>query len=365
MGFGSNFQADETAAESPAAAPGWSNADSDFLIYLPSDLDGPTWTNLYQALRAGVNWTQWTKKSLKRLAQGLVSVAGLVVDGTGTATKTRSTTSALLRFEASDGTARSLVDYLGFRAGPVWEISDKFASFSSSVTTPQGAPGWTFISTTNTDLSYCGRTGGLAAANWVAGALRLNLNASRTNTDGITLASKPFFNLNNTASDISRKCVTVVEFSFAFRNTVAATGGDYYLGLSNSGSNQLATTTPRVGGIRWAPSFRSDTTLQFDSSDGTNESVVDTGIIPAPNVIYRCRIEAHGADTPLGQVSRLFVNGALVSKTSNLPWGGGVDGFFSAYLSSNATNTTQTGLELGNYRAFTMPYGALALAGDI
>ena len=55
------------------------------------------------------------------------------------------------------------------------------------------------------------------------------------------------------------------------------------------------------------------------TNDGTTGSTADTGVTPALNTPYRCRLEIHRSGSPYGACVRLFINGALTSKTTNLP----------------------------------------------
>jgi hypothetical protein len=122
--------------------------------------------------------------------------------------------------------------------------------------------------------------------------------------------------------------------------------------------------------LRFAPGDKADTQLMLVTGDGTADNAVSTGITPAANTIYRCRLEIHRSGTPFGAVCRLFVNGILTTSTNHLPifTAAPVPCWWTNYAASRATVTTTAQLELSHMKAFALPLGSLpagALTSDV
>lgn len=327
--------------------------------------------NLPSVKAADLNQLQ---QFLAAIYTGLTTIGGLVVDGAGSAVLTaRAATQALLRFQASDGTARGLTDYLGFRTGPVLETYDAFygctqtSGVASAVAT--NTPGGFQINAAN--ASRVLRRGTLQGTDltgtWPTGALLLEVTAARVNTDYVSMISPFFYSATDTGSTayIVNKCVTVVEFAFCFHNTL--TSIDHFIGFVSSSAastNPVTAATLLRAGLRYAPSAKADGTIKLvtNAGAGAADGVFDTGITPVANTIYRCRLEIHRSGTPLGAQVRLFVNGALTTATgATLPIVNplGADGAFQFYSGSTATLATRGGLEIGYYKPLIMPLGSL------
>lgn len=333
---------------SPDPAVGWLNGT----VFAPS------WANLVQG-----NVNGWVA--------GTNSQAGAIVDGIGGVTSgARGATSALVRAQASDTTARSITDYLGFRTGPTIEVYDNFFAWiaTAGVKTAfqTGTPGGFQVTTTTntvTSREACATALGNNTGLFPTGALRLELNASRANTDSIFCFSPAYYcgSDNGSTSYILNTCVTVTEFAFCFHNTLTAT--DHAIGLHN----QLGSTDPISGAsvskaaLRYAPTAKSDTTIKLVTAAGGADNVVDTGITPTASTVYRCRLEVHRSGTPLGALARVFINGAVTSTVTTLPILNplGADMGFQAYTKSTSTGA-KSGIEIGYFKALTMPLGALA-----
>lgn len=307
---------------------------------------------------------------LANIYTGGATIGGLIVDGAGgIALTARFPTQALLRFQMSDGTARSLTDYLGFRTGATLEAYDNFAAWIATAGIKSafqtGTPGgFQLTSTANTVTAReaCATALGNLTGLWPTGGLRLDLTASRGASDSIFCFAPAIYcaSDNGVTSYIVNTCVTVIEFAFCFKNTLAAT--DHMLGLCSS----LGSTDPISGGsvwkaaIRYAPGAKSDTTVKLVTAAGGADNVVDTTIVPTANTIYRCRLEIHRSGTPLGALARVFINGAVTSTVTTLPIANplGADMGFQAFTKSTSTGA-KSGLELGYYKPLIMPLGAL------
>jgi hypothetical protein len=308
------------------------------------------------------------QSAINGISAGSTSIAGAVLDGVGgVGPVVRAATSALLRAQAGDGAARSLVDYLGFRTGPVLEIYDNFLGWNNG----GGPGGWAVNKTANTAVD---RNGTIQGTNliglWPTGALRLELNASRTNTDTIGIYTPFLYNGSDSGvtSYLINQCVHVFEWAFCFHGVLTST--DSYMGLISSVApgNPITAAAVMRAALRYAPGAKSDTHLVLvtNSSSGA-DSVVDTGITPTANTIYKCRLEVHRSGTPFGAIVRLFVGtlggtSTLVSSTTNLPIVNslGADAAWEAWTQSTASVASRSGLELGYWKGLMMPLGSLA-----
>jgi hypothetical protein len=304
------------------------------------------------------------------------SIAGAVIGGLGgVLLGAREATRALLRTQATDGTARSLTDYLGFRTGPVIEIVDPLFAWISTVGAKSGFAqptplGWQLTSTANTATARYSMT---PYATWpMGGALALTLNSSRTATDFCRADSAYFYNTydNGSPSSIGNTNVTVVEWAFAFGNVL--TSMDYWMGFTTyaSGGDPITSASTFRAGLRFAPGDKADTQLMLVTGDGTADNAVSTGITPSANTIYRCRLEIHRSGTPFGAVCRLFVNGASTTSTMRLPifTAAPVPCWWTNYAASRAAVPTAAQLELSHMKAFALPFGSLpagALTSDV
>lgn len=305
------------------------------------------------------------------LYTGVYSVAGQIVDGVGGAGPVaRAATTALQRTADIAGHARSIVDYLGYRTGPVLEIWDSLIGIgatngAASGPVAGGLLGWSVTASTHTTTGHYGPTqSSQLSGKWPTGAWNLEMTSSRTSSDAIYAFSAPFisgYDDGVTSSGFSSS-ISVCEWPFLQNNTLVDAEwfqGAIFLGTATS----PITTTTLKAGLRWAPTTKGDTVLMLVTCDGTTENAVPTSIALAPNTTYRCRLEIHRSGSPFGKCVRLFINGNLTTSTANLPvlaTPTNTDMMFEYFLSSTATFGSRSGLEIGYFKAFAMPLGNLA-----
>lgn len=343
--------------------------------------DGSTFWDaaLGNALQAGTNG----------IIGGTYSLAGAVLDNVGGVSQAaRSATSALQRAQASDGTARSTTDWLGFRTGPVIETIDSFMGMKAAVSGVQaavsfgGAAGWVVTSTTNTST---GRVGALGNSGmFPGGACQLLLKSARTSADSIILSSNLFYNAFSATTfsgvdcSIAKAVVTVFEWGFAVGYLGANnTSADWFMGLgTDAATNPLTTAGYMTAALRFAPTQNSDTTIQFVTGDGTTQNAINTTLTPAFNTRYRVRMEIHRSLSPLGlDVIKLYIatgSGAstLFSTSTNLPISGSLpyDLLWKTYFKSTGTPSNNAEIDLAYWKMFAQPYGGLtsgALSSDV
>lgn len=313
------------------------------------------------------------------LYAGVYSIAGQVLDGVGGAGPVaRAATTALQRAEDGHGHARSLVDYLGYRTGPVIEVCDSLIGLGSTTGATSGPIaggllGWSVTGSTHTKTGHYGPTQLAQLHNsWPTGAWVQELTSSRTSSDSIYAFTSPFisgFDDGVAGSPLSSS-VAVFEWAVGADNSITSTEwfqGAIFLGTAVS----PITTTTLKAGLRWAPSTKGDTSMMLVTCDATTENAVSTGIALLPGTVYRCRLEIHRSGSPLGKRIRLFINGILTTATANLPILASptnTDMMFEYFTASTATIGSPSGLEIGYFKTFAMPLGSLtagALTSDV
>jgi hypothetical protein len=307
------------------------------------------------------------------LYNGVYSVAGQIVDGTGGAGPVaRAATTALFRAEDGAGGARGIVDYLGFRTGPVIEVVDNFLgvqqkSGAQSAAYVGGNGGWYTTGTTNSSSGYGGNlpyAGG--------GAQKLTLSSSRTNSDYVGLYNlSPYNGLTGAASpyDVLDNSVTVFEWAFAFDSVYS--NANLFMGLVAGSTLATGPASPTAGivqaGIRYSL-LGGDTSLVFIS--GNSGVVADPPTLitlPAANTLMRCRYEIHRSGTPFGAVARLFINGSLFSTTTMPTASTSTPCVFQFVLVSTGTGSA-INMYLQYWKMFATPFGKLtagALTSDV
>lgn len=301
------------------------------------------------------------QSAINNISTQQASLAGAVLDGIGGQAKTaRSAITALLRAEDGASHARGIVDYLGFRTGPVIELYDSLqgnggypGGVTSVSTILQGSPlGWMCTKATTNFTNQVNTATSVFAGTWNPG-----FNSSRTASDSLLFTSGGFYNgSSGTAFD---QQVCVFEWGFAIDSTSLA-AMDIYVGLGPQFNN--TPFTPGTSGgflvLRFAPGGFSDTTFKLVSYNGATTTTVDTGIAPAANTAYRIRLEMHRASTPLGTLGRVFINGAPSSTTATLPIavsGGTRFGLCVQALSRGTGGIVSLGLAYA--KIFMLPYG--------
>lgn len=308
------------------------------------------------------------------------SAAGIVAQGPssgyGPAIVTKQSATgniaAQQRAQRSDGAPMATTDYLGFRSG--WIFEHQFFNDIPTIAggTSGNAAGWSAGTTTNARVGWSSPIGGGNLAGvWPGGAIYLVFTNPRTNTDTAYLQGPSYYNMTNNAtfdpSGYFNQQVWSFEFVMAFEDTLS--GADYWIGWSSATAPTLPTASVSTvcAGIKFKQSaggtFGGDTQLQLLTGDSTTQSQISLNITPALDARYRIRLELHRSGSPYGACVRCFVNGALTTKTTNLPitstLGGDMPFQFIAVSTVGASTTPR--LQMGPIRV----NGFLASSGPL
>ena len=187
----------------------------------------------------------------------------------------------MLRAEDGAGHARGLVDYLGFRTGPVIEIADNFMGCQQKSGAQTGAfvggnGGWYTTGTTNSSSGYGANLGYQGG-----GAEVLSLSGSRTSSDSIGLFNLAVYNALTTAlAPFSGLDGTVTVFEWAFTFGAAYTNANLFMGIATGSALNTGFTLPVSGvqaGVRYSLSG-GDTSLNLVAGTASTVANVPTGI---------------------------------------------------------------------------------------
>jgi hypothetical protein len=357
-----NYPGNPLATQAPSPAPGPGVIP---IIVIPGGTDASTIESIMQQMKVSADFHAYWSTILNA---GLPSL---------------SSTQAQTRYQATDTTARSIVDYLGFRTGPVIETVDstmgiKGFSGVQSAAFLGGVAGWSVTSTTN---SSGVRQGGLANAGcFPGGVYELSLTSARTSSDSILFGTPLFYNtysgtglFGSADPRIADYVVTPIEWAFALGDSGSnSANADWFMGLGTD----LATipfTSPSTyitAALRYAPTANGDTTINLITSDGTTQHTVNTGLTPTSQTRYRVRLEIHRAHSALGSaVVRCYIattSGAntqvastLFTSTVNLPINATlpVDLLWKVYLKSTGAPSTAARIDLAYWKMFAQSHG--------
>jgi hypothetical protein len=281
-----------------------------------------------------------------------------------------------LHRSVNNGKVLTNTDYLGFRSGWIEEYTNNHwgsvKSSTGSVNTLLG--GWTTRTTTNCRVGHYGQIeGGQLGSAWATGAYVMQLQSGRANTDNISYYSPGYVNMSTSGQlgTVSSNTIWVSEWTMGLGNT-PITGFNFFAGFASSPSSSPFGGSIVYAGVRFkANAPESDTTLHLVSSDGVTTTAVDLGITPQTNTtagIHRYRLELHGSNSPYGQCIRLFVDGTLFTKTTNMPVGSTVpDMAMLFWAESTSTPGTSIQLEIGPVRLNSTLLGGIAegSTGDV
>lgn len=273
----------ESNVQAPAVAPDWSNGVNDLELSLPVDTDPMSAGSLWQSWKALGDWLIWTKNNFINMVRGLVSIAGIVVDGTGTATVAApGADTPRARFYDGAGNLRWIVDHNGYPMGRRCEWRKEWYSISD---------GSMFL---QPDSVTAGGN-----ANYPANIARKN--GGTTNGTNYVALTNFLTHLGFTGLSL------VLEMELAF-STLLATNTLLFAGLLD-GTGPIG--APHVIGFQRAGG---DTNWQGVL---TGAASIDLGVAPASGTTptQRLRLEVHGSASPYGSGSngkvRFFVNEVL------------------------------------------------------